>query len=61
MRHRKADKTGLVWYRTGEKPNQLLMDVRKIQEQMTAAWPSGRSDIIDGMPGEWSGPLERVP
>jgi len=56
----KPTKPGWYWYRTDEKQNQL-MDIRKLEEQMTAGWPSGRSEPVDSMPGEWSGPLERVP
>ena len=55
----KPTRPGWYWYRKGEKDVQLLMDVRKIEGQLTAHWSNGVSEVIDHMCGEWSGPLAR--
>jgi hypothetical protein len=55
----KPTRPGWYWYRKNEKDTHLLLDVRKIEGQLTATWPNGLSEFIDRMPGEWSGPLER--
>jgi hypothetical protein len=56
----KPTRPGWYWFRKDQNNNQLLVDVRKIEEQMTAAWSNGLSDVIDSLRGEWSGPLERT-
>ena len=55
----KPTRPGWYWYRKDEKDIQLLVDVRKIEEHLTAAWPNSLTEFIDSMPGEWAGPLER--
>ena len=55
----KPTRPGWYWYRKDENGNQLLVDVRNIEAQLTAEWPNGLSEFIASMPGEWSGPLER--
>jgi tagatose-1,6-bisphosphate aldolase non-catalytic subunit AgaZ/GatZ len=50
---------GWYWYRTSEQEKTLLLlAVYAFSDRMKAIWPSGQSESIINMPGEWSGPLE---
>ena len=52
-------KPGWYWYRKSEQEKNLLkLGVYAFSDQMKAIWPSGRSESVISMPGEWSGPVE---
>ena len=56
----KPTKPGWYWYRKNEEQSQVLMQMQGIGEQTTAVGPNGRWESVFNMPGEWSGPLERM-
>lgn len=56
----KPARPGWYWYRLSHedyKPE--IVSVNEIGYKMNAVWPtSGKSEFIEGMLGEWAGPLE---
>jgi len=54
----KPTKPGWYWYRKNEQEKSLLkLGVYTFSDQMKAIWPSGRSESVISMSGEWSGPV----
>ena len=51
---------GWYWYRKGEQEEKRLLKLGIVafSDDMKAIWPSGRSESIIKMSGEWSGPME---
>jgi hypothetical protein len=52
--------TGWYWYRKNEQGLKVLMSVRTSEGTIQAIWPSGRADQVTDLPGQWSGPVERL-
>jgi hypothetical protein len=51
---------GWYWYRTSEQEEKSLLKLGRyaFSDHMKAIWPSGLSESVSSMSGEWSGPVE---